>query len=110
MSTSSETNGSAGPSGRPEPIDLLIRAGHVVTMNPRRDIIRHGAVAVSGGEIVAVGKEAELRARYEAASEAGGDHFVATPGMVNSPPRPVVLFSVSFALGTISISIPFGLR
>ena len=53
-------------------------------MNPRRDIIRRGAVAVRGSEIAAVGPESDLRARYEAASEAGGDRFVATPGMVNS--------------------------
>ena len=69
---------------RREPVDLLIRAGHVVTMNPRRDIIRRGAVAVRGNEIAAVGPEADLRARYEPAAEAGGDRFVATPGLVNS--------------------------
>ena len=84
MTTSSDTKGSNGASSRPEPIDLLIRAGHVVTMNPRRDIIRHGAVAVRGSEIVAVGPEADLAARYEAAAVTGGDRFVATPGMVNS--------------------------
>ena len=84
MTTSSETKGSNGATARREPVDVLIRAGHVVTMNPRRDIIRHGAVAVRGTDIVAVGKEADLAARYEAAQVAGGDRFVATPGMVNS--------------------------
>jgi len=42
MTSSNDTNGS----GRLEPVDVLIRAGHVVTMNPRRDIIRRGAVDV----------------------------------------------------------------
>ena len=84
MTTSSETKGSNGATARREPVDVLIRAGHVVTMNLRRDIIRHGAVAVRGSEIVAVGKEADLAARYEAAHVTGGDRFVATPGMVNS--------------------------
>ena len=84
MNHPDETNGAGRTAAHPEPVDTLIRAGHVVTMNPRRDIIRHGAVAVRGSEIVAVGKETDLRARYEAAEVTGGDRFVATPGMVNS--------------------------
>ncbi len=68
----------------PERVDTLIRAGHVVTMNATRDIIRRGAVAVNGDRIVAVGPESELRLRYEADEEAGGERFVATPGLVNS--------------------------
>ena len=31
-----------------ERIDTLIKGWYVVTMNPSRDIIRHGAVAVRG--------------------------------------------------------------
>ncbi|MGZ6986900.1 MAG: amidohydrolase family protein [Ilumatobacteraceae bacterium] len=60
-------------------------AGHqVVTMNATRDIIRNGAVVVQGDRIVAVGKASELGARYPQATVVGGDHFVVTPGMVNS--------------------------
>lgn len=43
-----------------------------------------GAVAVRGSEILAVGEEADLLARYEPAALAGGDRVVAAPGMVNS--------------------------
>ncbi len=53
-------------------------------MNATRDIIRNGAVVVQGDRIVAVGKAAELGARYPQATVVGGDHFVVTPGMVNS--------------------------
>jgi len=67
-----------------EQIDLLIRGWYVVTMNESRDIIRDGAVAVRGSEIVAVGKRSELEARYTATRTVGGDRFVVTPGMVNS--------------------------
>jgi cytosine/adenosine deaminase-related metal-dependent hydrolase len=67
-----------------EPVDLLIEGWYVVTMNPNRDIIRHGAVAVRDRRIVAVGKAADLRAQYQPARVIGGDRFVVTPGMVNT--------------------------
>ena len=57
---------------------------YVVTMNPTRDIIRHGAVAIRGREIVAVGKASDLEAAYEPAETVGGDRFVVTPGLVNT--------------------------
>jgi cytosine/adenosine deaminase-related metal-dependent hydrolase len=67
-----------------EPIDLLVHGWYVVTMNADRDIIRDGAVAVRGNQIVAVGKTADLEARYEPARRIGGDRFVVTPGLVNT--------------------------
>ena len=68
----------------PITIDVLIRGCQVVTMNAHRDIIRDGAVAVSGNTIVDVGKASDLSARYTAARTIGGDRFVVTPGMVNT--------------------------
>lgn len=68
----------------PVPIDLLVRGAQVVTMNEHRDIIRDGAVAVLGTEIVDVGKAADLERRYAPARTIGGDRFVVTPGMVNT--------------------------
>lgn len=67
-----------------ERVDLIIEGWYVVTMNARRDIIRHGAVAVRGGRIVAVDKASVIHAEYEAERVIGGDRFVVTPGMVNS--------------------------
>ena len=67
-----------------EPVDLLIEGWYVVTMNPSRDIIRNGAVAVRDRRIVAVGKAADLRSRYQPARVIGGDRFVVTPGMINT--------------------------
>ncbi len=67
-----------------EAVDLLIRGWYVVTMNDTRDIIRDGAVAVRGNEIVAVGKASDLEARFTAARTVGGDRFVVTPGLVNT--------------------------
>jgi cytosine/adenosine deaminase-related metal-dependent hydrolase len=62
----------------------LIAGSHVVTMNPARDIIRHGAVVVDGDRIVDVGKAADLAAQHPDAVRAGGERFVVTPGLVNT--------------------------
>ena len=66
------------------PCDLLIKGWYVVTMNQNRDIIREGAVAVDGTDILAVGKARDLEASYAPKRVVGGDRFVITPGMVNS--------------------------
>lgn len=68
----------------PEPIDTLICGSHVVTVNGTRDIIRNGAVAVRGTEIIDIGKRSDLEARYTANEVVGGDRFVVTPGLVNT--------------------------
>ncbi len=67
-----------------ENIDLLVKGWYVVTMNPTRDIIHDGAVAIRDGNIVAVGKTSQLEAQYSATETVGGDHFVVTPGLINS--------------------------
>ncbi|MFT5978207.1 MAG: 5-methylthioadenosine/S-adenosylhomocysteine deaminase [Ilumatobacter sp.] len=67
-----------------EQIDTLIVGSHVVTMNTTRDVIRHGAVAIRGNEIIDVGKQTDLEARYTAKETVGSDRFVVTPGMVNT--------------------------
>lgn len=67
-----------------ESIDLLIKGWYVVTMNEQRDIIHQGAVAVRGTEIIDVGKASDLEARYSPRRVVGGDHFVVTPGLINT--------------------------
>ena len=67
-----------------EHIDTLIKGWYVVTMNPTRDVIRHGAVAIRGNQIIDVGKASDLEARYQPAETVGGDRFVVTPGLVNT--------------------------
>ncbi len=67
-----------------ERIDTLVKGWYVVTMNPTRDIVRHGAVALRGSEIIDVGKASDLEERYEATEVVGGDRFVVTPGLVNT--------------------------
>jgi len=74
----------ADPDTTPQPIDLLIDGWYVVTMNPTRDIIHRGSVAINGNQIVEVGKTADLEQRYQAQRRIGGERFVVTPGMINT--------------------------
>ena len=66
------------------PADTLIEHSLVVTMNPTRDVITDGAVAITGTEIVGVGKTDDLRERFDAHDVVDGRRFVVTPGMVNT--------------------------
>jgi cytosine/adenosine deaminase-related metal-dependent hydrolase len=64
--------------------DVLITGATVVTMNARREVLRDGAVAISGERIVAVGPTAEVRDAVNAREVIDGARFVVTPGMVNT--------------------------
>ena len=66
-----------------EHADLLLAGGWVLTMNPRREIYRNGAVAISGTKIVAVGQAEEVVSRFEAARTIDTSRMVVTPGLVN---------------------------
>ena len=65
-------------------VDLIIRGGTVLTIAPGSEPIHDGAVAVRGGEIVAVGPAAEVAAATRAAEtlDAGGGLIL--PGFVNT--------------------------
>jgi len=67
-----------------QPVDLVVRYGTVVTVDPGRRVIAHGAVAVDGGRIAAVGTEAAVDAQFrgqEVLDAAGG---IVMPGLVNA--------------------------
>jgi 5-methylthioadenosine/S-adenosylhomocysteine deaminase len=61
--------------------DLIIRNGTVVPMAPHSQPIRDGAVAIRGGEIVAVGPASEVRGARETIDAGGG---LILPGFVNT--------------------------
>ncbi len=54
----------------PQPVDLLIVHGTLITVDAGRRVIEDGALAVAGERIVAVGTSAELCARYTARRDA----------------------------------------
>ena len=65
-------------------VSLLVRGGTVVTMNPSRQVIEDGAVAIEGTTIVAVGPRRELERTHPAKRtiEAAGAAII--PGLVNA--------------------------
>jgi len=68
-------------------MDYLIRGKFVVTLNPAdgpEGIIRGGAVYVSGGEIVAVGRFKDLKPSYPNATVLGSPRYWVMPGFVNA--------------------------
>ena len=80
--------------------DLLVLGGTIVTMaeggvesSGRRMVIEDGAVAVSGGRIVAVGKRADLARRYTAREVIEARGRAVIPGLVNAHTHvPMTLF------------------
>jgi 5-methylthioadenosine/S-adenosylhomocysteine deaminase len=67
-----------------EKVDILLAGGTVITVDQRRRIYRDGAVAMRGNEIVAVGKRADLAARYDAKHTRDCRNKLVMPGFVNS--------------------------
>ena len=66
------------------PVDLLVSAGKVVTLDATRRVIDDGAVAVAKGRIVAVGPRSELERRYQPARRLDRPDAILTPGLVNT--------------------------
>ena len=65
-------------------IDLLITHGIVITMNPQREVIEDGAVAIQGDRIVAVGPSEALSAQYPAHRVLDAHRKVVMPGLIDS--------------------------
>ena len=60
--------------------DILIRDGHVITMDPQRRIFERGSVAIEGDKIAAVGEEVKEKA--DVVIDARGK--VVLPGLINA--------------------------
>src|SRR5262245_41413677 len=58
--------------------------GRVVTLNPRREVLLDGAVAVAGVDIVAVGARADVLRSYAARQIIGGPRAIVLPGMIDT--------------------------
>jgi 5-methylthioadenosine/S-adenosylhomocysteine deaminase len=63
--------------------DLLITGGFVVTMNPTREVIEDGAVAITGDRITAIGPTAEVTARHTAATSIDARGKAILPGLID---------------------------
>ena len=67
-----------------QPVELLVAGGDIVTMNPVREVILGGAVAVEAGHIVTIGKAGALLAQWPDAEVLDTTGCVVTPGMINA--------------------------
>ena len=67
-----------------DPADLVISAGHVVTMDASRRIIENGAVAIQGVRIAAVGTRAEIDKRFQPKSRIDSPDAILIPGLINT--------------------------
>src|SRR5438552_15693622 len=63
--------------------DLLIAGGTVVTMDGPRTIVDHGAIAIVGDNIVAVGPQAELEKKYQFAKTIDATDMLVLRGFIN---------------------------
>jgi len=67
-----------------EHVDTLVEHAVVVTMDGGRRVLRDGAVAIRGTDIVDVGRTDDVSAKYEPRERIDGRRFVVTPGLVNT--------------------------
>jgi len=67
-----------------ENVSLLITAAWVLTQNPAREVFCHGAVALKGEEIAAVGPAGELQKRYSPAKVLDYPQGLIIPGLINA--------------------------
>jgi 5-methylthioadenosine/S-adenosylhomocysteine deaminase len=72
---------------------LLITGGTVVTMDPQGTVISDGAVAIQGSTIAAVGKRADLEARFAGSRTINVGGQIILPGLINTHTHaPMVLY------------------
>jgi 5-methylthioadenosine/S-adenosylhomocysteine deaminase len=63
---------------------LVLAGGDIVTMNPRREVLVGGAVAIDGELIIAVGSTSDLLAAHPDATVVDVGNCVLTPGMIDA--------------------------
>ena len=77
----------------PKTVDLVVRGGIVVTMDERGSIIDDGALAVSRGRIVAVGKRADIDKSHAGRETVEARGRIIMPGLINGHTHiPMTLF------------------
>ncbi|MEW6594908.1 MAG: amidohydrolase [Thermodesulfobacteriota bacterium] len=67
-----------------EQADLLVSGSHLLPMDEAGQVVAEGAVAICGDTIVAVGKAAELAARYPRAKRLHTPYGLIMPGLINT--------------------------
>jgi 5-methylthioadenosine/S-adenosylhomocysteine deaminase len=74
-------------------VDLIIRGGTVVTMDGSRRVINDGGIAVKAGQIIEIGKTADIDHKYGAREVVNAAGKVIIPGLINGHTHvPMTLF------------------
>lgn len=84
MSTVTTRNATPGQSDAREHCDLLVFGSLVMTCDEDDRTIAHGAVAIRGNRIAAIGTQDELAARFEAVETIDAGNQLVMPGFINS--------------------------
>jgi len=66
------------------PVDWIWSARYVITMDPQRRVIEHGAVAIRGDKIVAAGPQADIDGAYQAKQRLDRPDALIAPGLINT--------------------------
>ena len=72
----------------PQPVDLVVTAGHVLCMDGPEPVIDDGGVAVRDGGIVAAGPAADVLARHRGAEVVALPGHALLPGLTPTPTWP----------------------
>ena len=87
------TNASIKAQHRRTTVDMIIKGGTVVTMDPSHRLINDGAVAISKGRIEAVGTAIQIDGAYTAREVINAPGKVVIPGLINGHTHvPMTLF------------------
>lgn len=70
-------------------VDILITAGCIVTVDADRRIIRDGAIAIRGSDIVMVGAAADVLDMFSARKRIDAPNGLVTPGLIDAHNHPV---------------------
>lgn len=70
-------------------VDVLISAGCIVTVDRDRRIIRDGAIAIEGSDVVAIGSRETVASCYRAKRTINAPNGLVTPGLIDAHNHPV---------------------
>ncbi len=72
------------PMPSPQPVDLIILGGTIITMNDRGEVYPAGAIAIKDDTIVAVGPRPEILPRFRPGEILSYEEDIILPGLINA--------------------------
>lgn len=67
-----------------EPVDAILSARYIVTMDAQRRVIENGAVAIRGERILEVGSKADIDRKYKPKTRIDEPASIIAPGLINT--------------------------